>query len=144
MCYMLTQLRWDLSIATNVLKTFTRKSYLIKHSLSQAQRYEHKEPFQVINQAIFSLSLSYLLSIDFGLFVSWTWAFPDIFAEQEFPKRITKRFQRSIFKCYICFNQWWALGGLKFVKVQQDPFHALQSITEYESWDPRAVEIQTN
>ena len=68
MCYMLTQLRRGLSSATNVLKTFTRKSYLIKHSLSQAQRYEHKEPFQVINQAIFSLSLSYFLSIDFGLF----------------------------------------------------------------------------
>ena len=50
------------------IKIFSRKSYLIKHSLSQAQKYEHKEPFQVINQAIFSLSLSYFLSIDFGLF----------------------------------------------------------------------------
>ena len=50
------------------IEIFTQKSYLINHSLSQAQRYEHKEPFQVINQAIFSLSLSYFLSIDFGLF----------------------------------------------------------------------------
>ena len=43
-CWLLTHTEIRVFNCDQCIKIFTRKSYLIKHSLSQAQMYEHKEP----------------------------------------------------------------------------------------------------